>query len=117
VKGGIVTEYFDKVRGGCTLYYGSEGVNDVRFVLMHFGEDPSRVIEAFWSEKKGGDFVVTPIVAYGAPPRRDLCTQKSLVSALQTATIPLGGVEEARWRGVCEFHAVQWPRRLQEKAA
>jgi hypothetical protein len=112
-----VTEYFDRLRGGTTLYFGSEGISDVRLILMHYGEDPIRVIEAFWQERKGGDFCVVPITAYGSFPRRDLCTQQSLVAALQTATIPLGGVEERKWREACEAHHVAWPKRLQPKAA
>lgn len=111
-----MTEYFDRLKGGTTIYYGSEGVSDVRLILMHFGEDPARVIDAFWQEKKG-DFLVVPIVAYGAPPRRDLCSQTSLLGALQTVTIGLGGTEEKQWREVCAFHNVTWPRRLQGKAA
>ena len=96
-----MTEYFDRLKGGTTIYYGSEGVSDVRLILMHFGEDPARVIDAFWQEKKG-DFLVVPIVAYGAPPRRDLCSQTSLLGALQTVTIGTRRHgREAMARGLC----------------
>ena len=111
-----MAEYFDKVRGGVTLYYGSEGVSDVRFLLMHHGEDRELCMKQFWDEHNG-DYAVVPIVAYGFVPRRALCTQRSLVDALQTLTPDPGGVSEMKWKQLCEQMNVAWPKRLQGKAA
>ena len=106
-----MTDYFDRLKGGTTIYYGSEGVSDVRLILMHYGEDPDRVISAFWAERKG-DFLVAPIVAYGAVPRRELCSQQSLVDALRTVRIEPGSTIEMKWKELCEQMAVAWPKRL-----
>jgi len=35
-------------------------------------------------------------------PRRDLCTQQSLVAALQSVTLEPGGFIEMKWRKLCE---------------
>jgi hypothetical protein len=83
----------------------------VRFALAFFGEDPAKVIEQFWKEHRG-DFVITPLFAYGAVPRRDLCTQQSLSEALRTVTIEPGGTVEMKWKKLCEQMDVAWPKRL-----
>ena len=108
-----MTEYFKHVRGGSTIYLGGDHVEitDTRFVLAHYGEDADKVIEAFWDERRG-DFLIIPLFAYGAVPRRELCSQKSLVAALQTVTIEPGSTVEMRWRKLCDEMAVSWPKRL-----
>jgi hypothetical protein len=113
-----VTEFFASVRGALSVYCDNNDgmLTDARFVLARFGECPDKVIEAFWNEHKGGNFAVIPLFAYGNPPRRELCSQKSLAAALQTATIEPGGAVEQQWRAVCEHHSVGWPKRLQAAA-
>jgi hypothetical protein len=112
-----MAEFFDRTRGGMTLYFGSEeGYSDVRFMLMHHGEDRELAMKAFW-EEHGGDFAVVPIVAYGFVPRRELCTQRSLVDALQTVRLEAGGHIEMKWRDLCQQMNVSWPARLKPKAA
>ena len=51
-------------------------------------------------------------MAYGNPPRKELCTQKSLLAALQTVTFDVGSATEMQWRAVCEALHVAWPKRL-----
>ncbi len=108
-----MTEHFEHTRGSFTIYVGGrdDAIDNVRFVLAFFGEDPAKVIEAFWKEHRG-DYAIVPLFAYGAVPRRDLCTQHSLVAALQTVTLEPGGVIEQRWRKLCEQMNVAWPKRL-----
>jgi hypothetical protein len=62
-----MTDNFQHVKGAFTLYCGGDDVEiaDVRFVLAHFGEDPAKVIAAFWQERRG-DFLIVPLFAYGA---------------------------------------------------
>lgn len=113
-----MTEFFPHVRGGCTIYVGghdTEAIN-VRFVLANFGEDAEKVIEQFWREYRG-DFVVVPLFGFGAVPRRELCTQHSLVTALQTVKIEPGGMIEQKWQRLCEQMHVAWPKRLTTQAA
>jgi len=112
-----VTEHFKHVRGGFTIYVGGDDVEiaDVRFVLAHFGEDAAKVIESFWKERSG-DFSIVPLFAYGAVPRRDLCTQQSLAAALQSVAIEPGSFTEMKWRKLCEDMAVAWPKRLTRAA-
>lgn len=116
--GGRMTEHFQHVRGGFTLYLGGDhgDISDCRFVLGHFGEDADKIIKAFWQERRG-DFVVVPLFCYGAPPRRELCTQQSLAAAVKTLTIEPGGMVEKKWKEVCLHLNVAWPSRLSPKAA
>jgi hypothetical protein len=113
-----MTEFFKHVKGGFTIYVGGEDVEiaDVRFVLAYFGEDATKVIEAFWQERRG-EFSIVPLFAYGGVPRRELCTQQSLVGALQTVTLEPGSFTEMKWRKLCAEMNVAWPKRLQGKAA
>ena len=113
-----MTEYFKHVRGGFTLYcHGDSGdIADVRYVLGIFGEDPAKILEAFWQERTG-DFLVVPLFAYGGVPRRQLSSQQSLTAALQSVTIEPGGFVEMKWKELCQQMSVAWPKRLQGKAA
>jgi hypothetical protein len=115
-----MTEYFPHVRGSFSIYVGGrdDAIDTVRFVLGFFGEDPAKIVEAFWKEHRG-DFTVIPLFAHGnaAVPRRELCTQKSLVDALQSVVIEPGSMTEQKWRLLCEQMNVSWPKRLQGKAA
>jgi hypothetical protein len=111
-----MTDYFKRVTGNFSLYSDAAGSPDVRFAVAHFGEDAELVVAAFWKER-GGDFSIVPLFAFGAAPRRDLCTQKSLVAALQTVQFDLGSRTEQQWKACCEHHKVPWPKRLQGEAA
>ena len=113
-----MTDHFPHVRGSFSIYVGGrdDTIDNVRFVLAFFGEDPTKVIEAFWQEHHG-DYAIVPLFAYGAVPRRELCTQKSLTAALQTVDIGPGRFTEMKWKKLCEQMNVAWPKRLQGKAA
>jgi hypothetical protein len=111
-----MTKFFDRVGGGFCIYTDVAGSPDVRFVLANFGEDSEKVISAFWKER-GGDFSIVPLFAFGAAPRRELCTPKRLVTALQTVQFDAGSRTEQQWKACCEHHKVPWPERLQGKAA
>src|SRR6476660_1877798 len=78
-----MTEFFDKVRGALSCYTdASDGMlTDCRIILCRFGEDPHKAIAQFWRENTG-NFAVIPLFAYGNPPRKELCTQKSLLACL-----------------------------------
>jgi hypothetical protein len=82
----------------------------VRFILVRQGEDPDLAIAAFWKEHRG-HWSVVPLYSYGAAPRSELCTARSLAAALQVATIPTEATQ--KWRAACELHNVAWPRRLE----
>jgi hypothetical protein len=108
-----VTSYFSHARGGMTLYVDSDGnsVTEARRLLMFFGEDVGKCVRKFW-EEHDGDFVIIPEVGYGIAPRKELCSQRSLVEALKTAEIERGSFVEKQWKAVCEFYHVGWPTRL-----
>ena len=105
--------YFDKVRGALSCYVDASDGNmtDVRIILCRHGEDAQKAIAQFWKENTG-EFAVVPLFAYGNPPRKELCTQKSLLAALQTITFDVGSRTEQQWREVCEAMHVSWPKRL-----
>ena len=113
-----MADLFPHIRGSFSIYVGdrSDAIDNVRFVLGFFGEDAQLIIEQFWKEHRG-DFTVVPLFAYGAVPRRELCTQRSLTAALQTVTIGAGSFDEMKWKKLCEQFDVAWPKRLQSKAA
>ena len=106
------------MRGSFSIYVGGrdDAIDNVRFVLAFFGEDPTRSSRRF-GKSISGDYVVVPLFAYGAVPRRELCTQQSLTAALQTVDIGPGGFTEMKWKKLCEQMNVAWPKRLQGKAA
>jgi hypothetical protein len=108
-----MTEFFPHTKGGFTIYAGGSDVEitDVRFVLANFGEDAAKVIEQFWKERCG-DFVLVPVFAYGGVPRRELCTQQSLVAALQTVAFDPNGFVGMKWRKLCQEMNVALPKRL-----
>lgn len=111
-----MTAFFDKVRSAPSTYVDSNDgmLTDVRLVLYRHGEDAQKVIQTFYEEHRGEcNFAIVPLPAFGNPPRKELCTQKSLVDALQTAQIEPNGHHEMQWKLVCEFHHVAWPKRLQ----
>jgi hypothetical protein len=109
-----MAEYFTHARGGVTVYVGSDGnsTTECRRMLIYHGEDVAKCVKQFWNEHNG-DFVIIPETGYGIAPRKELCSQKSLVAALQTAEIEPGGYVEKQWKDVCEFYRVAWPKRLQ----
>jgi hypothetical protein len=113
------TDHFSRTSGSFTLYTGSEKdhMAQVRFCLARFGEDPDKVLKAFWTEHKTGDFAVVPLFAYGLPPRRELCTPKSLSSALAQVDLQPGGLPWMKWKALADQLNVTWPVRLREKAA
>jgi len=110
-----VTEFFSSVRGAPSLYVDNEdgALTDCRCILLRHGEDADLAIEMFWKEHDSGRFAVIPLFSHGNPPRRELCSQKSLAAALVTATIEPGSTVEQSWREVCEALHVAWPKRLQ----
>ena len=65
-----MTNFFEHVRGGFSIHVANEGdgVPNVRFALARFGEDPDRVLAAFWSETNSADCEIIPLFAYGSPP-------------------------------------------------
>jgi hypothetical protein len=111
-----MTEYFDKVRSAPSAYVDSNdgALTDVRIVIYRHGEDPQRVIQAFYEEHRGHcNFAVIPLASYGNPPRKELCTQKSLSAALAVEDIGPNSVEGQIWRACAEALNVAWPKRLQ----
>lgn len=103
--------FFGKVRGGLTLHvHEEEGVN-CRFALGFFGEDPQLLIRQFETEISQECFII-PVFAYNAVPRHQLCSQRSLVAALQTVDLEIDSVPWTRWRELAEEFDVSWPRRL-----
>jgi hypothetical protein len=111
MKGG----FFEHPRSVGTIYCDKEGdsLADCRFLLARFGEDPSRVVEAFWNEWPAGNFQVAPIFSYGLPPRRSLCTPQSLAAALRTFKLEPNSELERQWREACEYHGVPWTKQKQ----
>jgi hypothetical protein len=114
-----MSEHFSSIKTAPSIYVDNDdgALRDCRFILCRFGESADLAIQAFWKEHGDGNFAVAPVFSYGNAPRPDLCTQQSLVTALQSATIEPGSMIEQQWRAVCEHHSVAWPRRLQPKAA
>jgi hypothetical protein len=114
-----VAEFFGSVRGALSVYCDNNdgALTDARFVLARFGEDPALVVAQFWREHNSANFSVIPLFAHGNPPRTELCSQRSLASALQTVTLEASGVVEQQWQQVCAAHNVAWPKRLESKAA
>src|SRR6478672_10473992 len=110
----MTEQFFDKVRGALSCYTdAADGhLTDVRIILCRFGEDAQKCIEAFWQQNRDGYFAVIPLFAYGNPPRKELCSQKSLLAALQTVTFDIGSNTEMQWRAVCQELHVAWPKRL-----
>jgi hypothetical protein len=110
-----VSSYFSHVRGGTTTYVGGDGnsITECRRMLIYHGEDVDTCLKAFWSEHSREDFVIIPEVGYGVAPRKELCTQRSLVEALRTAEIEPGSRVEQQWKDVCKFYHVLWPKRLE----
>jgi hypothetical protein len=103
-----VTEFFGSVRGALSVYCSSDDgqLTDARFVLARFGEDPDKVVAAFWREHGDGRFAIVPLFAYGSPPRPELCTRSSLREALKTARFEENGTVAMAWKAACEAHNV-----------
>ena len=110
-----MSDYFSQIKGGFSVHVQEHDFEGVRFALARFGEDPSRVIDAFWRENNSGDFEIVPLFSYGNAPRAELCTQQSLARALQSVTLEPGSRTEQQWKAVCEHHNVAWPKRLEPK--
>jgi hypothetical protein len=113
-----MTEFFSDSRGGFSLYVSSTGdgsIPHVRFCLAHHGEDPDRVIEVFFQEHKQADFLLVPLFAHGMAPRIELSTPRSLLAGLATVHLEPNGAIAKQWRVACEYHGVNWPKRLQAK--
>jgi hypothetical protein len=99
-----VSEFFKHVNGGFSMHVDGDGdaITNVRFALARFGEDPARVLKAFWEETQSGNFEVVILYAHGSPPRRQLCTQQSLASALQSVTLERDSIVEKQWKELAE---------------
>ena len=118
MSGREMADFFSHIRGSYSIYVGGrdDGIDNVRFVLGFFGEDAQLIIEQFYKEHpRATDFTVVPLFAFGAVPRRELCSQESLVEALRTVRIEPGGMIEQKWKQLCEQLAVAWPKRLQRQ--
>jgi hypothetical protein len=111
-------DFFSHTSGGFVLYSAKEGdtVSGCRFALARFGEDPSLVLQQFWDEQPGGNFVVAIVWGHGQPPRRSLCSKHSILSALETIMPEPGSAVEQRWKELCRDLGAAWPRHLQEVA-
>jgi hypothetical protein len=72
----IGTIYVDRADG--------DNMANPRLLMARIGEDADKVVQAFWKEWPSGDFVVAPLFFHGLPPRRHLCTARSVSAALQT---------------------------------
>ena len=74
-----MVEYFDKVRSAPSTYVDSNDgmMTDVRLVIYRHGEDPQKVIAAFYAEHREANFAIIPLPSFGNPPRRDLCSPRS----------------------------------------
>lgn len=110
-----MSEFFSQIKGGFSVHVEEDAFAGVRFALARFGEDPDKVLAAFWKENSIGDFELVPLFAYGAAPRSEPCTARSLAAALQSVTIEPGSRTEQQWKAVCEQHNVAWPTRLQPR--
>jgi hypothetical protein len=103
---------FARISGGMTLYT-DEG-ESVRFCLAHYGEDARKVVEAFWKERKEGDFVIVPVFAYGPPPRKEFCTKESVAEAFKHGGENL--LEEEHWVNLLRHFGIAinalkpWPK-------
>ena len=104
-----MTNYFGRVRGGGTYHLEDEEGVSIQFAVGYYGEDLSLLIEAFWREQDGGNFLVVPLLAHGRPPRGELCTATSLKAALETAAPNPDSREGQQWAIACQRHGVQWP--------
>jgi hypothetical protein len=110
---------FEHLRSIGTIYVDrADGDNmaNPRLLMARVGEDAERVVQAFWKEWPSRDFVIAPIFFHGLPPRRHLCTARSLSAALQTIQLKPGSVMEQRWKELAEQFNVAWPKRLQAQA-
>ena len=117
-KGEQVTDFFSQIKGGFSVHVEEDGFTGVRFCLARFGEDPDKVLAQFWRENSGGgDFELVPLFSYGAAPRLELCSQRSLASALQSVTIAPGSRTEQQWQAVANQLGVAWPTRIPAKEA
>jgi hypothetical protein len=107
--------FFSHVLGGHTTYVSSDGnsLTNTRHITVHFGEDPQTAIRQFWLEHPEGDYLIVPDIAYGAAPRPELCTKRSLQDALREADITPGSATEQQWRKCCEALGVKWPKHLE----
>jgi hypothetical protein len=110
----VAEKFFETIRGGFSLHVDGEDVyTSTHFALARFGESPDRVLEVFYQENPTANFMLVPLFAYGLPPRRELCTQQSLTSALQSVAIEPGSTVEQAWKALAEEFDIAWPRRLQ----
>lgn len=112
-----MSNFFEAIRGGFSIYLSQDAnsVPSVRFCLARFGEDADRVLKVFWQEVGQGDFEIVPLFSHGAPPRQELCTQRSLAAALQTVILEPSSYSEMEWKKVAQALDVAWPVRLQPK--
>ena len=63
-----MSNYFTAVKGGFSIHVEEDEFAGVRFCLARFGEDPDKVLDAFWRENNSSDFEIVPVFAYGSPP-------------------------------------------------
>ncbi len=110
-----MSNYFTAVKGGFSIHVEEDEFAGVRFCLARFGEDPDKVLDAFWRENNSSDFEIVPVFAYGSPPRPELCTARSLAAALQSVTLEPGSRTEQQWRQAAEALNVAWPKRLEPR--
>src|SRR5262245_59733290 len=111
-------DFFSHASGGFVLYSAKDGdtVQGCRFALARYGEDAGLVLEQFWNEQPGGNFVVVPVFAHGLPPWLPLSTARSIAAALQVVSLEPGSALAMRWREVADHLGVAWPERFQNAA-
>jgi hypothetical protein len=110
---------FEHARNIGTIYVDrgdGDNMANPRLVMARFGEDAEKIVEAFWNEWPRADFVIAPIFFYGLPPRRSLCSARSVSAALQTIMLEPNSILEQRWKELAEQFSVAWPKRLQAQA-
>jgi hypothetical protein len=110
--------FFSHTSGGFVLYSAREGdaIPGCRFALARFGEDANLVLQQFWDEQPGGNFVVVPVFAHGLPPRLPLSTARSIAAALEVVDLEPGSELERQWKEVCDLLKVRWPTRFRSVA-
>jgi hypothetical protein len=52
-----VSEFFSAIKGGFSVHVSEDDFVGVRFALARFGEDPDKVVAAFWKENNTAEAI------------------------------------------------------------
>jgi hypothetical protein len=74
------------------------------------------VLKQFWKEHRQGNWTVVPLFAYGLVPRKELCSPRSLSSALASLDLEPGSMPWMKWKALAEDLGVVWPTRFRRSA-